>query len=508
MHPALISPAAATWFGIPLKVLYVLIPLARDGRIRLDHAAPHRAAAQGGPRPALRPHPGAAAGGPQDLARAVAPPALPAGRGAAHRRLLRLPDAGRPLHPVGDPRVRGRLHPARVRRRVRERSTTSSRTMPGPRCSSAVVILAIRRARLQARTLRRPRALRQGPHARGHPRAGAHRHADRERRAVRREPRRGRGCAGAAGHPVPPLTLVWVFHHLLAGASTRTLQALHLAAYTLHDLVFFFFLCFLPLGKHFHVITSLFNVFFMRLETGNVKPVRHGVDESKLDELKSFGVKKFEDFTWKHMLDFYSCADCGRCSDHCPANRVKRPLSPRFISIKARDYGFRHYPLRGAGRGVGAADRRHLHRGRDLVLHHLRRLRAGVPGRDRVHRQDGRPAPRHGGRGHGAAVAAEAAQGPREARQPLGQDGEEARRLDGRGGSGLHGQALRERRGGRDPLLRRQHHLLRRPHAEDRPGDRAHPLRGRGRLRRARQGREGQRPRGAALRRGDALPDA
>jgi Fe-S oxidoreductase len=71
------------------------------------------------------------------------------------------------------------------------------------------------------------------------------------------------------------------------------------------------------------------------------------VEENKLDELKSFGVKKYEDFTWKHMLDFYSCADCGRCSDQCPANAVKRPLSPRFISIKCRDYAFKNYPIRG-----------------------------------------------------------------------------------------------------------------------------------------------------------------
>jgi len=153
----------------------------------------------------------------------------------------------------------------------------------------------------------------------------------------------------------PPLTLVWLFRHLLGAASIGALQGLHLAAYTIHDLTFFFFLCFLPMGKHFHVITSLFNVFFMRLDQGNVKPVRHGVDESKLDELTSFGVKKFEDFTWKHMLDFYSCADCGRCSDRCPATRVKRPLSPRFISIKARDYAFAHYPLVGQAAGEAPA---------------------------------------------------------------------------------------------------------------------------------------------------------
>ena len=45
------------------------------------------------------------------------------------------------------------------------------------------------------------------------------------------------------------------------------------------------------------------------------------------------------------MLDFYTCADCGRCSDQCPANAVGRPLSPRFISIKARDMLFKNYPL-------------------------------------------------------------------------------------------------------------------------------------------------------------------
>jgi Fe-S oxidoreductase len=51
------------------------------------------------------------------------------------------------------------------------------------------------------------------------------------------------------------------------------------------------------------------------------------------------------------MLDFYTCADCGRCSDRCPANRVGRPLSPRFISIKGRDYCFKRYPLIGGNGG-------------------------------------------------------------------------------------------------------------------------------------------------------------
>ncbi len=154
-------------------------------------------------------------------------------------------------------------------------------------------------------------------------------------------------AAGGAGSAAP-FTLARFFQGALAGMGRQVLADINLAAYAVHDVTFFFFLCFLPFGKHFHVITSLFNVFFMRVETGTVKPVRHGVDDAGLDSLKSFGVKTFEDFTWKHILDFYSCADCGRCSDRCPANTVKRPLSPRFISIKGRDYAFSHYPLLGA----------------------------------------------------------------------------------------------------------------------------------------------------------------
>ena len=151
---------------------------------------------------------------------------------------------------------------------------------------------------------------------------------------------------------VAPFTLVWVFALILKLVPQGGLQFFHILAYYIHDITFFTFLCFLPLGKHFHVITSLINVFLMRLETGNTKPVKYGISDEELDDLESFGVKKLEDFTWKHILDFYSCADCGRCSDQCPANLVGRPLSPRFISIKARDLLFKKYPLKADGEVV------------------------------------------------------------------------------------------------------------------------------------------------------------
>lgn len=162
-------------------------------------------------------------------------------------------------------------------------------------------------------------------------------------------------AAQAAGHaqqgqPVTSLavlSLPWVLKIALNSTPLPMLWNLRLGACLLHEFTFYFLLCYRPFGIQFHVITSLFNVYFAKLDRGTVKPVRWGITDEHLGELKSFGVKKFEDFTWKHMLDFYSCADCGRCSDNCPANTVGRPLSPRFISIKARDYSFQHYPVLG-----------------------------------------------------------------------------------------------------------------------------------------------------------------
>ena len=160
------------------------------------------------------------------------------------------------------------------------------------------------------------------------------------------------GCTAAAnaqqGLPVESLavlSLPWILSQALISAPLPVLLNLGVGICILHELTFYFLLCYRPFGIQFHVITSLFNVYFAKLDRGTVKPVRWGA--ANLDEVKSFGVKRFEDFTWKHMLDFYTCADCGRCSDNCPANTVGRPLSPRFLSIKARDYSFRRYPVFG-----------------------------------------------------------------------------------------------------------------------------------------------------------------
>jgi Fe-S oxidoreductase len=143
------------------------------------------------------------------------------------------------------------------------------------------------------------------------------------------------------------LSLPWMLQGVLTGSSVSTISEASFTAYLVHEVTFYFLLCYRPFGIQFHVETSLFSIYFAKLERGTVKPVRWGISDKQLDQLKSVGVKKFEDFTWKHMLDFYSCADCGRCADNCPANAAGRPLAPRFFTIKARDYAFKHYPVFG-----------------------------------------------------------------------------------------------------------------------------------------------------------------
>jgi len=155
------------------------------------------------------------------------------------------------------------------------------------------------------------------------------------------------GQKGLASALTAPGSGTWIVAGALSDSSLPALQAIHIASYYIFSLLLFSFICLLPFGRLFHLITGAPNVFFKKLKKGSVKPVKWGITDAQVEELESLGVKKFEDFTWKHMLDFYACADCGRCSDQCPANAVGRPLSPRFISIKGREYMFKNYPLKG-----------------------------------------------------------------------------------------------------------------------------------------------------------------
>ena len=157
----------------------------------------------------------------------------------------------------------------------------------------------------------------------------------------------GSAHMGEVAETLAFLSLPWALQMAIGSMSLATLGVLNVAAYLVHEVAFYFLLCYRPFGIQFHVETSLFSIYFAKLKRGTLKPVRWGVADENLDQVKSLGVKTFEDFTWKHILDFYSCADCGRCADNCPSFAAGRPLAPRFLTTKARDYAFQHYPVLG-----------------------------------------------------------------------------------------------------------------------------------------------------------------
>jgi Fe-S oxidoreductase len=103
-------------------------------------------------------------------------------------------------------------------------------------------------------------------------------------------------------------------------------------AWWLHNLAILVMLNFLPQAKHFHVITSLPNVFFRKLE-----PIGQ-LSKQDLETATTFGTSHIDQFTWKQVLDMFSCTECGRCSSQCPATATGKPLAPRQLLLDLRDY--------------------------------------------------------------------------------------------------------------------------------------------------------------------------
>src|SRR5262245_15172882 len=107
-------------------------------------------------------------------------------------------------------------------------------------------------------------------------------------------------------------------------------------AWLVHNLIVLVFLNFLPLAKHFHIITSLPNVFFRKLEPIGV------LSKQDLENATTFGTSHIDQFTWKQVLDMFSCTECGRCSSQCPSTATGKPLAPRQLLLDLRDYLYAH----------------------------------------------------------------------------------------------------------------------------------------------------------------------
>ncbi|MBM4386781.1 MAG: (Fe-S)-binding protein, partial [Deltaproteobacteria bacterium] len=123
------------------------------------------------------------------------------------------------------------------------------------------------------------------------------------------------------------------FAGMLGGAQPGILAAVEHGMFWIHIITLFVFLNLLPYSKHFHVITSIPNVFFQKLDPpGAIAPIKD------IENQEVFGVGKVEDFTWKQILDTYSCTECGRCTVNCPAWQTGKALNPKFMQVDIRDH--------------------------------------------------------------------------------------------------------------------------------------------------------------------------
>lgn len=125
--------------------------------------------------------------------------------------------------------------------------------------------------------------------------------------------------------------------NFLAGLGKDTALNVSNASWWIHNLVVLTFLNLLPLSKHFHVITSIPNVFFTKLEPYG----RLSKQDLESDDA-IYGTSQMKHFDWKQVLDMYTCTECGRCSAECPATATTKPLAPRQMLLDLRNYLYEH----------------------------------------------------------------------------------------------------------------------------------------------------------------------
>jgi Fe-S oxidoreductase len=109
----------------------------------------------------------------------------------------------------------------------------------------------------------------------------------------------------------------------------------HEVFYWIHILGVLAFLAYIPSSKHLHILTAIPNVYFRNLKP---KGALHALD---LEHAEHYGMSKVQDNSWKGLLDLYSCTECGRCQEQCPAFLTGKSLNPKMIIVDSRENLFK-----------------------------------------------------------------------------------------------------------------------------------------------------------------------
>jgi Fe-S oxidoreductase len=170
--------------------------------------------------------------------------------------------------------------------------------------------------------------------------------------------------AELAWHPVEPAgTLASL---ILSRVRPDVLVVVAHIGFWLHSSLVLIFLNLLPHSKHFHVITAIPNTFLADLAplgrlpkvADSTEALMARVEKAMEDEsgaAPAVGFSRIEHFTWKHFLDFYTCTECGRCSDQCPATQTGKLLSPKQLTLDLRNNLYARAEELTRSKQVGAA---------------------------------------------------------------------------------------------------------------------------------------------------------
>ncbi|MCM2280084.1 MAG: (Fe-S)-binding protein [Oligoflexia bacterium] len=131
------------------------------------------------------------------------------------------------------------------------------------------------------------------------------------------------------------------------GFGQETNHALGIFFKWVHMLIVLGFAMYIPSSKHLHVLAAGPNSFLKTLDRPKgMKPIDFE-DES----VQQYGAAKITDLSWKDALDLYSCTECGRCQDLCPAYNTQKPLSPKALIVDLKENLYRNKASLLAGKG-------------------------------------------------------------------------------------------------------------------------------------------------------------
>ena len=157
----------------------------------------------------------------------------------------------------------------------------------------------------------------------------------------------GRGFEGyykAGAFPISSF-LVPIFDSF----DTSTVYLFERIFWWLHILGILFFLNYLYYSKHLHILLAFPNTYYSNLEEkgkfGVLETVKNEVmlmfypdrATNENNQVEKFGASDVLDLNWVQLMNAYSCTECGRCTNECPANQTGKKLSPRKIMMDTRD---------------------------------------------------------------------------------------------------------------------------------------------------------------------------